>query len=98
MTLYQWLSVLGIPSLLVSFLAFLRVQRNQSKALKLGLQAILRDRMLQSYKHFSSQGYADPEDRQNFENLYQQYHTLGANGVMTDIHDKFMALPVYKSN
>ena len=38
MTLYQWLSVLGIPSLRVSFLAFLRVQRNQNKALKLGLQ------------------------------------------------------------
>ena len=26
--------------------------------------------------------------------MYQQYHTLGANGVMDDVYKKFMALPL----
>ena len=29
-----------------------------------------------------------------FENMYQQYHSLGKNGVMDDIHEKFKALPL----
>ena len=32
--------------------------------------------------------------REIFENMYNQYHILGANGVMDDIYRKFMALPL----
>lgn len=95
MTVYNWLCILGIPSLLASLFAFIKAQNNVNKAMKLGLQAILRDRLLQSYRYFSQKGYAGPDDRTNFMNMYKQYHSLGANGVMDDIHDKFLALPLY---
>lgn len=95
MTLYNWLCILGIPSLLASLFAFIKVQMNVNKAMKLGLQAILRDRLLQAYKFFSKRGYADADDRMNFENMYAQYHALGANGVMDDIRDKLLSLPLY---
>jgi len=29
----------------------------------------------------------------NLENVYIQYHNLGANGVMDDLRNKFLALP-----
>ena len=74
----------------------LRTKSTELIALKSGLQAILRDRLIQSYKYFESKGYASFEDRQNFENMYTQYHNLGSNGVMDDIRDKFMELPTYK--
>ena len=32
----------------------------------------------------------------NFENMYKQYHNLGVNGVMDDLYDKFMNLPLEK--
>ena len=32
--------------------------------------------------------------KENFENMWVQYESLGANGVMSDIHNKFMNLPI----
>ena len=30
--------------------------------------------------------------RDNFENCWKQYHSLGVNGVMDDLHRKFLEL------
>lgn len=93
MTVYNWLTLFGVPGLFLALVGFIKVQLAQNKAIKEGLQAILRDRLLQAYKHYEEKGYAEPDDRDNWENMYQQYHTLGANGVMDDIRTKFLALP-----
>ena len=34
--------------------------------------------------------------KENFENMYIQYHGLGGNGVMTQLHTAFMGLPTEK--
>ena len=60
-----------------------------------GVQALLRDRLLQGYKHYFKKGWADNNDRENMENIYQQYHGLGKNGVMDDMREKFRALPLF---
>ena len=65
----------------------------QSKAIMAGMQAMLRDRLLQGYRHFMNQGYAEYEDRANMENIWIQYHALGANGVMDDMRMQFRRLP-----
>ena len=67
----------------------------QNKALMLGLQALLRDRLLQGYRHYLAKGFADYEDRENLENIWVQYHALGANGIMDDLRDQFRALPTW---
>ena len=58
-----------------------------------GVQAMLRDRLLQGYRHYEEKGYADYDDRSNMENMYNAYHNLGKNGVMDSMHDKFLKLP-----
>ena len=98
MTVYDWLTLFGVPGLFVALVGFIKVQLAQNKAIKEGLQAILRDRLLQAYKYYEEKGYADADDRDNWENMYQQYHTLGANGVMDDIRGKFLALPTRRPN
>lgn len=65
----------------------------QNKAIMLGVQAILRDRLLQGYRHYIEKGWADYDDRENMENIYTQYHALGANGVMDDMRNQFRGLP-----
>lgn len=67
-------------------------QKNES--VQLGIQALLRDRLYQCYLHYTEKGYAPLYARENFENMYTQYHNLGANGVMDDLYDKFMDLPL----
>ena len=94
MTVYNWLTILGVPGMLVALAGFIRVQILQNRALKNGMQAILRDRLLQCFHCCRRQGYATSDDRQNFENIYVQYHSLGGNGVMDDVRQKFFALPL----
>lgn len=81
----------GIPALLLGVIITSWVQIS---AVKKGVQALLRDRLIQGYKYYSHQGYAEFEERANMENVYVQYHKLGANGVMDDMRQKFLALPM----
>lgn len=93
---YQWVGFLGIPSVasvLLWFYGIIKKQNEQYTALKLGLQAMLRSQMINDYNHWGEKGYAPIYARENFENVWQQYHSLGANGVMDDIHEKFYKLP-----
>jgi hypothetical protein len=94
MTVYQWVCVLGIPGMLAGLVTFIKLQVHQNRAMKLAVQAILRDRLLQSFQFCKRQGFATSDDRQNFENMYVQYHALGGNGVMDDIRQKFFSLPL----
>lgn len=64
-----------------------------NKALKAGIQALLRAQMINDYNKWSTKGYAPIYARENFENCWTQYESLGENGVMNDIHNKFLALP-----
>ena len=93
MNVYQWLCVLGIPGLIAAVFGFLGVQYKQLKALKLGLQALLRDRLLQAYEYYSGRGWATYEEKQNILNLYDQYEVLGPNGIMEVKHNEFIHLP-----
>ena len=91
MNVYQWLCVLGIPGMLAGLLGFICLQVKQNRAMKLAVQAMLRDRLLQGYKYYEQLGYADYDDRKNMENMYSAYHGLGENGVMDDMQKKFSA-------
>ena len=81
----------GIPALLLGVIITTWVQ---IRAVKRGVQALLRDRLIQGYKFYRSQGWADEDDRSNLENVYVQYHALGANGVMDNLRAKFLDLPL----
>ncbi len=70
----------------------------QNKAMMHGVQALLQDRLLQGYRHYAEKGWADFDDRQVMENLYQQYHGLGKNGIMDGYRERFQALPTRPDN
>lgn len=90
MSLYQILSLFGFGGIGISVVVFLF---KQVKGIRLGTQALLRAQLITDWNRYSKQGYAPIYARENFENVYQQYHNLGANGVMDDIRSKFLALP-----
>lgn len=104
MTLYQWLCVLGVPTLVLAAYKYLyskikmnaeETKRNaeENKVIKSAMQALLRAQMIDDYNKWSDRGFAPIYARQSFENCWKWYHTLGENGVMDDIHEKFLALP-----
>lgn len=109
MNLYQWLCLLGIPTIVGLLIGiFIKkpiekrieqqeaaqaTQQQQTRAVMLGVQALLRDRLLQAYRHYAVQGWADYDAKQNVENIHTQYEALGPNNVMQGYHERFMALP-----
>ena len=90
MTIYNWLCLLGVPTLLA---VAGKVVYTQIKSVRLGIQALLRAQMISDYNKWMERGWAPIYAKENFENCYVQYHGLGANGVMDDIRTKFLALP-----
>lgn len=84
----------GIIGIFTQFLlSRLKSVEQKQHTLELGVQALLRDRLLYQYDKYKSRGYAPIYAKENFENLYAQYHKLGANGVMDSIHEEFKNLP-----
>lgn len=91
---YEILCDLGLVGILgSSMVATIKIVFSQIKSIKLGVQALLRAQMIADYNKWQDRQYAPIYARQNFENCWTQYHTLGANGIMNDIHEKFLALP-----
>jgi hypothetical protein len=59
----------------------------------LGVQALLRDRLLQAFNHYLARGWIGAGERDNIDNMYTQYESLGENNVISDIYDQVRALP-----
>ena len=65
----------------------------QNEATMLGVQALLRDRLLQAFNHYLARGWISAGERDNVDNMYTQYEKLGPNNVIHDIYDQVRALP-----
>ena len=65
----------------------------QNKATQLGVQALLRDRLLQAFEHYLARGWIAAGERDNIDNMYKQYEALGPNNVISDIYNQVRALP-----
>ena len=108
MTIYQWLCLLGAQGIITLILsrviskklnsadAKAEQAKRETAAIAEGVKALLRDRLLQGYKHYIEKGWADMDDRSNMENVWRQYHALGGNGDMNDLRRTFRHLPMAK--
>lgn len=97
MTLANILTLLFGSGILTAVCRYLlaRIKANDQKteAVRAGVQALLRDRLISEYNSRLDKGFAPIYAKDNFENMWTQYHNLGKNGVMDSIHESYMALP-----
>ena len=109
MNLYQWLCLFGIPTIIAFLISITiknpiekrikkqedaqKKQHEQTKAVMLGIQALLRDRLLQAFEHYETKGWASYDEKRNVENMHTQYEALGENNVMNHRYERFLALP-----
>lgn len=92
------ISATGIVGLFTKFILSavgkkLQKEKSDREALEKGVQALLRDRLISLYESSKHSDGVPIYVKQNFENMYEQYHALGANGVMDSIHEEFQNLP-----
>ena len=101
MTLYNWLSLIGVPTILaavlVAFGKYLvkQIKDNDQKteAVQLGVQSILMDRLDHLHDAYCRQGWVDIHKKRLFENMYNQYMVLGLDGVMQQSWEDVKKLP-----
>ena len=106
MSVYQWLCLLGVQGIITLVLsrviskklntadAKAEQAKRETAAIAEGVKALLRDRLLQGYKHYIEKAWADMDDRSNMENVWRQYHALGGIGDMNDLRRTFRHLPM----
>lgn len=66
----------------------------RQKAVELGVQALLRDRIVQSYYHYEERGWITLHGLENVNAMYKEYHALGGNGTVTALVNAIHELEV----
>ena len=98
--LKYWLEV--IFSVVLTVISFgyksVMLRLKEQEFIKLGMQAILRDRIIDSYKRYMDKGYYPIYAQENVRRLYEQYHNLGGNGTATHLVEELESLPTERRN
>lgn len=90
-------ALLGIPSIFTLIIFVLKRIKEDAKQLKILMeaqQAQMRSQLLKDYYHYVDRGFVYESELKDWENQYQAYHSLGANGIMDDRRKKLFNLDV----
>ena len=71
-----------------------KLAEQRQKATERGIQALLRDRIVQAYYHYSERGWITLHGLENVEAMYLEYHNLGGNGTVTKLVEDIRTLEV----
>lgn len=73
-------------------------QHLKNKAIGKGVEALLRNGIVQSFNKWSVLGYCPIYARENALRMYEPYHKLGGNDVATDLIEDLKRLPTEPPN
>ena len=68
-------------------------QKAEQDAIRRGIQALLRDRIIQAYNHYTEKGNCPIYARDNIGTLYKDYQALGGNGTVAKLVEDLEKLP-----
>lgn len=74
----------------------IKSQSDEQQYLKSGLQALLRDRIVQAYYKCVEQKYCPMYMLESISLMYKEYHNLGGNSFVTQLMEELMKFPKIK--
>lgn len=93
--LKYWLeAVFGVVTAMLAW-GYRRLERKlkEQDAIKYGIQALLRDRIIQTYNHYMDKGHCPIYAMDNVEAMYKQYSALDGNGTVTELVERLREMP-----
>ena len=103
MTLYDVIGIVlkwAIPAALGMLIGAIATQfrklRGRDAAVGVGVQCLLRAELIRCHKEYSSKGFCPVYARESIIKMYDAYHNLGGNDVVTDLKDYVLSLPTEK--
>lgn len=83
----------GVFTLLITMY---RAKKKENDALKAGVQALLRDRIIQAYNHYvQDRGWIPIYAKESIDACYKSYEALGDNGVIDNLMEQINELQNY---
>lgn len=86
--LKYWIEFL-FSSLIAAFIYVFK----QYMGLKTGMIALLRNEIVRIYENYINMGYCPSYMKENINNMYESYHKLGGNGMVTAMVSELFKLP-----
>ena len=77
----------------VAVRAVQKAEDRKAEAVRLGVQALLRDRLIWAHDHYMQKGCYPIYARENVEEMYTRYHALGGDGTVTSLVRELDGLP-----
>lgn len=89
-----------IAGAVISYIfALYRAKKRENDALRAGVQALLRDRIIQAYNHYvQDKGWIPIYAKESIDACYKSYEALGDNGVIDSLMEQLNELPNYNLN
>lgn len=89
-----------IAGAVISYIfAIYRAKKRENDALRAGVQALLRDRIIQAYNHYvCEKGWVPIYAKESIDACYKSYEALGDNGVIDSLIEQLNELPNYNLN
>ena len=92
--------VVALPILLTSFMGYivwlLKRQKRDRDANSKGTMLLLRVQLIEYHDRYMEQGDIPSYAYQNFVEMYEAYHELGGNGMITKMHEEIQELHLKK--
>lgn len=92
----EWLftAVLAVLSYLFRGLrAQMKEEHEKSEAIAAGVQALLRESIVNGYNRYLDKGYCPVYAKESLRKVYLSYHNLGGNDVATSLYHKVLDMP-----
>ena len=90
-------AITGVLGALTAYLGTMyRIKKKENDALKAGVQALLRDRIIQAYNHYvCEKGWVPIYAKESIDACYRSYEALGNNGVIDNLMQQLNELQNY---
>ena len=74
----------------------INANRAEDEALREGVQALLRDRIIHIYDKYTKLEYCPIYVKESVKRMYKPYHALGGNDVATNMVETLIEMPTSK--
>ncbi len=87
---------IALPILLGYVVWLLKAQKKERDANSRGTMLLLRVQLIEYHDKYMSLGYIPSYAYENFCEMYEAYHDLGGNGMVTHMYDDIKKLEIRK--
>lgn len=84
----------ALPAILGYIVWLLKRQNRKRDANSKGTLLLLRVQLIEYHREWMERGYSTKHGIENFMEMYEAYHSLGGNGMVTHLLEEVKELPI----